>query len=154
MLKLAKYILATKGCVSYFELHKLAYLAEYIHVRKSGRRLTSGYFIRQKDGPYCTDLQIDRLRRADPSIKISTISGKLFLSVGANANMDLFPDRAVLPEDVKQTLDETMTRYAYGTESELKTAVYLTTPMRYMLRREKTMQVNLYNAPIDFLAAS
>ena len=33
-------------------------------------------------------------------------------------------------------------------------AVYLTAPMRFLLRREKSAGVNLYNAPIDFLAAA
>ena len=46
-----------------------------------------------------------------------------------------------------------MRRYGDKDDSELKTAVYLTAPMRFLLRREQTAGANLYNAPIDFLAA-
>jgi hypothetical protein len=59
-----------------------------------------------------------------------------------------------LTDEARQTLDETLQRYQYKDGAELKTAVYLTAPMRHMLRREQSMATNLYNAPIDFLAAS
>src|SRR5439155_18779729 len=45
VMAVARYLLASCGAVTYFGLHKLAYLTEYLHVRKSGRRLTSAYFI-------------------------------------------------------------------------------------------------------------
>jgi len=154
---LAKYIIRARGQVSYFELHKLAYLAEYVHVKNHGRRLTSSYFIRQKDGPYCTDLQIDRLRKADGSIHVSKQAGHLILNLSRSASPSLFATGEQSPElsdEAKQTLDETLARYQYKDGAELKTAVYLTAPMRHMLRREQNMATNLYNAPIDFLAAS
>jgi hypothetical protein len=47
-LQLAKLIVGARGTVSYFELHKLAYMAEYLDVRKTEERLTSDYYIRQR----------------------------------------------------------------------------------------------------------
>lgn len=154
---LAKYIIQSRGHVTYFELHKLAYLAEYVHVKNHGRRLTSSYFIRQKDGPYCTDLQIDRLRGADDGIQVSKQGGQLLLFISRKAAPSLFgpgEKQAELTDEAKKTLDETLARYQYRDGAELKTAVYLTAPMRHILRREQMMATNLYNAPIDFLAAS
>lgn len=87
---MARYLLASRGTVSYFELHKLAYLTEYLHVRRSGRRLTSAYFIRQKDGPYCTDLEMARILRADDSIRAFKDGGRLCLRLGAGGPPQLF----------------------------------------------------------------
>jgi hypothetical protein len=124
-----------------------------LHVRKSGRRLTSAYFIRQKDGPYCTDLEIDRIRRADGSVRVFKDEGKLCLRLGADQTPQLFSERPKISDDAKAAADEAMQRYGHKSDSELKTAVYLTAPMRFLLRREQSSKTNLYNAPIDFLAA-
>ncbi len=148
-----KYLLERRGELSYFELHKLAYLAEYLHVRSTGERLTSAFFIRQKDGPYCTDLHIARLKRADPTINIINRGGKLFLHLGATNTPQLFNENIQLDPDFRGTLDEVVSRFSFSSEADLKKAVYLTAPMRLILRREKHERVNLFNAPIDFLAA-
>lgn len=149
-----RYFLSHKGELSYFELHKLAYLAEYLHVRATGERLTDAFFIRQKEGPYCTDLHIARLKRAAPQIRTVTRGGKLFIRLGATGSPSLIPEDQQLEEGFRSTLNEVMARYSYANESDLKKAVYLTAPMRLILRREKTEKINLHNAPIDFLTAS
>lgn len=154
VLAVARYLLASRGTVSYFELHKLAYLTEYLHVRRSGRRLTSAYFIRQKDGPYCTDLEIARILRADDSIRTFKDGGRLCLRLGAGGPPQLFDEQPEISEEGKAAADEAIQRYGDKNDAELKTAVYLTAPMRFLLRREQSSRVNLYNAPIEFLAAS
>ncbi|MFO1482057.1 MAG: uracil-DNA glycosylase [Verrucomicrobiaceae bacterium] len=153
VLAVAQYLLSVCGSVTYFELHKLAYLTEYLHVRRSGRRLTSAYFIRQKDGPYCTDLAIDRLKRADDTIKIFKEGSKLCLRRTDEGMAQLFEQHSIISTEAKLAADEAIQRYGDKTDAELKTAVYLTAPMRFLLRREQSAKVNLYNAPIDFLAA-
>jgi len=153
VMAVARYLLASRGSVTYFELHKLAYLTEYVHVRKFGRRLTSAYFIRQKDGPYCTDLEIERLRRADGSIRVFKEGSKLCLRLGTDKTPQLFSQPSEISDEARAAADETMRRYGDKNDSELKTAVYLTAPMRFLLRREQSAKVNHYNAPIDFLAA-
>jgi uracil-DNA glycosylase family 4 len=153
ILAACKYLLAVKGEVSYFELHKLAYLAEYLHVKLTGRRLTSGFFIRQKDGPYCTDLHIERLRKASSQIQAINRGGKLYVRLGNTASPQLLPESELLESQVLETIRQVISRYSYTSESDLKKAVYLTAPMRAILRRERRDHVNLYNAPIDFLTA-
>ncbi len=153
VMAVARYLLASRGAVTYFELHKLTYLTEYLHVRKSGRRLTSAYFIRQKDGPYCTDLEIDRIRRADGSIRVFKEEGKLCLRLGTDQTPEFFAKQTEISDEARAAADEAMQRYGDKNDSELKTAVYLTAPMRFLLRREQSAKSNLYNAPIDFLAA-
>lgn len=154
VLAVARYLLASLGTATYFELHKLAYLTEYLYVRKSGRRLTSAYFIRQKDGPYCTDLELARLRRADDSIRVFKTGTKLCLQLGTNETQQLFADQLEISKEGKAAADEAIERYGDKSDAELKTAVYLTAPMRFLLRREQSSRMNLYNAPIEFLAAN
>lgn len=148
----SRYLLAAKGELSYFELHKFVYLAEYLHVRATGKRLTSAFFIRQKEGPYCADIHISRLKRSDPSISTVTRGDKLFVRLRGGGQVQLLPQQDSLEEKLKTTLDEVLSRYSFSTEADLKKAVYLTAPMRLILRREKHEKVNLYNAPIDFMA--
>jgi len=152
VLALARFILSIKGKVSYFELHKLAYLAEYLHVRRTGTRLTKGYFIRQKDGPYCTDLQLSRLQKAEPALQITKVKGQLFLSFTSGLPGFSFAE----PEfagSARTAAQDAIQRYTYESEADLKTAVYMTAPMRNILRKEQAEKLSMYNAPIDFLAA-
>jgi uracil-DNA glycosylase family 4 len=151
-LALARYIIGSKGKVSYFELHKLAYLAEYLHVRKTGERLTNAYFIRQKDGPYCTDLQLGRLQRADRNLQVLKTSGQLFLTLSSGHSAHLFA-APQFSGPATASVQEAIERYAYESETDLKTAVYMTAPMRNILRKEQSQNVSLFNAEIDFLAA-
>jgi uracil-DNA glycosylase family 4 len=149
VLQIAEYLLAGLGELTYFSLHKLTYLAEYLSVRKSGVRLSKGYFIRQKDGPYCTDLQIQRLKKASPRIEIRKEGPTLLLRLARDMFAHGEPPEALAPETTS-ILNEVIDRYGARSDSELKAVVYLTAPMRSMLRRERK-QINLYNAPIDFL---
>ncbi len=148
------YFLEHKTELSYFELHKLAYLAEYLHVRSTGRRLTNAFFIRQKDGPYCTDLHITRLKRSNANIRTVNREGKLYIRLGTNRSLFPILDTIQIEEGFHDTLDEVIERYSFQTDADLKKAVYLTAPMRFMLRREKREKINLHNSPIDFLTAS
>jgi hypothetical protein len=54
------------------------------------KALTTAYFIRQKDGPCCTDLEIDRIRRADGSIRVFKEGGKLCLTLGKDKMRSFF----------------------------------------------------------------
>jgi uracil-DNA glycosylase family 4 len=153
VLAACQFILGRRKEVSYFELHKLAYLAEYLHVKRTGERLTGAFFVRQKDGPYCVDLNVQRLKKADTNVVVKNRSGKLFLALSSAARPNLFDTGPELDDSFKKTLEEVLARYDYPSDADLKRAVYLTAPMRMMLRREKSEGANLYNAPIDFLTA-
>lgn len=134
--------------ISYFALHKILYLLEVQYLNSKGRRLTGAYFIRQEDGPYCTDLQIRKLTKTLPWIRVRSDEGNLRLNTMSNA--DLFPSEKNSGElDVASWnfVQTNVKRLSRHSDSQLKTAAYLTQPMRYLLRLEK-MGVNTYNGPI------
>ena len=141
-------ILCTKGEVSYFALHKLLYLLEWSYMSERGKRLTGAYFIRQKDGPYCTDLHLTKLKTAIPVIQIRKASRSLYLRL---PETDLFTDHNATDNtdsDTEEFIRNQMKKYGGKSDSELKTRAYLTPPMKAILRQEKNEAANLYNAPI------
>lgn len=136
--------------VSYFSLHKMFYLLEYESCRRFGQRLTESYIIRQKDGPYCTELHIHRLRKAFPDLAIRTVNDRLFLR---RTGVDLFSNQEAsteLPKEIRTLVMDVIQKYGDKSESDLKRIVYLTSPMRSLLRLERAKHINTFNAPIDF----
>ncbi len=144
-------ILEASGGVSYFRLHKLLYMLEYYQVRNTGHRLTNSYAIRQKEGPYFVDLHISKLKRALPDLAVYTKEGALWLTLERNG--DLFSDTST-NDELRSFVASIVERYRVRTDDELKTAVYLTSPMRAILRKEKYGGANVFNAAIDFSPAS
>lgn len=145
---LAEEILRRFGRVSYFALHKLAYLAEYEHMKRSGERLTSAYYVRQKDGPYCVELHPHRLKNAGSYIDFSISKRGSYTQL---RNKGLFEPNSTrfVDTDIANVVDDVFNKYAGITDDRLKTIVYLTNPMRAILRREKEGS-NQFNAPIVF----
>ena len=146
ILPIVKEILISMSSVDYFKLHKLYYLIEYNYFKKHKQRLTNAYIVRQKDGPYCTDLHIQKLKKGLPDLQIRTREGSLFLALSPN----MFDYYEHLNGDVGQVIQDVMSRYGKLSNEEIKTKVYLTEPMRNVLRMEKHEHMNLYNVPVPF----
>lgn len=144
-------ILEKQGAISYFALHKIFYLIECEAQKRLGHKLTSAFFIRQKDGPYCTDLHLGKLRRALPKLIISGSESKPILKLEMAAN-DLFGNLENLAETANdnEVVNHVLDSARGLSDAELKTKVYLSLPMRRILRMEKMQLVNLYNTPIQF----
>ena len=134
---------------SYFSLHKLCYLIELEYAKRNAVRLTSGFYIRQKDGPYCVDLHLQRLKRAGLPLGMSTRSGKLWIALESHG---LFTEIASDPiaNTAVDCINVVIDRYGRLTDDRLKTVCYLTQPMRRILRKERDGS-NQLNAPIDLV---
>lgn len=141
-------ILHSQSEVSYFALHKLLYLLEWSYMSEHGERLTGAYFIRQKDGPYCTDLQLTKLKATIPNMQVRKLGHSLFLRL---PEKDLFTsDNSCARDDSKtnEFIRSQIKKYGDKSDAELKSRAYLTPPMKHILRQEKDEALNLYNAPI------
>lgn len=148
---IAKQILAVKRKLSYFALHKLFYLVEYEAAKQYGHPLTRAFFVRQKDGPYCTDLHMFKMRRAIPELMVSRdgLSIELAPSTGRLIDEGAEDDATQEELELEEFVVEVVTRYSKLSDAALKTRVYLTSPMKAILRQERDQLINLYNAPID-----
>lgn len=147
---LAREILRRKTSISYFGLHKLLFLVECEAWSRLGHQLTGAFFLRQKDGPYCTDLHIFKLRKALPGLMVAGDSSHPILRLAQGVMFDHETDE--LPTDMKKIVDAVFRSAGGLSDAELKTRVYLTNPMRRILRLERTSLINLYNSPIRFEA--
>lgn len=144
---IAARLIAKSGALSYFALHKLFYLTEYEYFRRKGSRATSAYIVRQKEGPYTFELHIKKLKKAINGLNIWTQDDRLMLG----GTSQLFDDDG-LQQEMREIIDYVITKYGVADDSELKRVVYLTAPMRAILRREKGKRENLFNRPLDFSA--
>ncbi|WP_165780047.1 uracil-DNA glycosylase family protein [Leptospira meyeri] len=147
ILSVLKSIFANVNDLDYFKLHKLFYLIEYEFFKEHKERLTTAYIVRQKDGPYCTDLHIQKLKKWLPDMEIRNTKTNLMLSYHEN----LFANsNDTISEDAKKIILNAIKKYGKLSNAEIKTKVYLTQPMKEFLRAEKANKINLYNAPISF----
>jgi uracil-DNA glycosylase family 4 len=150
--QIVRELLVAWGPLSYFALHKLFYLLEYEHYRATRQRMTPCYIIRQKDGPYVVELNIRKLKKALPDLKVWNNGEKLMLTL--SEGLPLFAQGNVGSGSVEavgaEVFERVGSRYAKRSDEELKRIVYLTAPIRQMLRQEKYRRQNLFNAPVDF----
>ena len=143
---IVKEIIANMISVDYFKLHKLYYLIEYNYFKEFNQRLTNAYIVRQKDGPYCTDLHIQKLKKGLPDMVIKLKAGKLILSL----TNDMFSSNGIINCNMSNIIEKVISKYGGLTNEQLKTKVYMTEPMRKFLRLERNENMNLYNVPISF----
>lgn len=146
IIPIVKEILMSMSSIDYFKLHKLYYLVEYNYFKEYNERLTNAYIVRQKDGPYCTDLHIQKLKKGIPDLEIKQRNGNLYVGFSKT----LFSSYQHLNGTTGEVIKSVIEKYGNLSNEEIKTKVYLTTPMRNFLRLEKQEHMNLYNVPISF----
>jgi len=146
------YLFTKRDKFTYFALHKLFYLIEYKCVIKLGRRATQAYIIRQKDGPYVTDLNIFKLKKALPYLSSKNLSTTNILLYRQPSS--LFEERLVdqyeIPDEIRNVIDDVFVEHGNKSNAAIKRTVYFTQPMRNILSIESESQTNLYNVPIQF----
>ncbi len=143
-------ILSQKPRMSYFALHKLFYLIEVAARKEIGKRLTNSYIVRQKDGPYCVDLHLAKLKTMMPTLYVDVRHSKVSLT--AQPARDLFNtqshDRSLLDKLEERIVISIVRRYGGCSDAELKRRSYLTSEMRDILRAEKRGLRNMFNVPL------
>lgn len=151
---IARELIQSCGEVSYFALHKLFYLVECEHYRRYSERITTSYIIRQKEGPYVTELNIKKIKKALTELEIWTKNDRLMLGLNPQSFsfLDENQSQNTLDEKIRRTVDAVAKKYSTFSDAKLKHAAYVTAPMRQILRREKNQRENMFNAPLDFSA--
>ncbi|MFZ1343592.1 uracil-DNA glycosylase family protein [Thiothrix eikelboomii] len=146
---LVEYLFYIKPFLSYFSLHKIIYLAEYYFYKRKKYRFTSAYFIRQKDGPYCTDLHIQKMINTFADLHTSSVKGKLFIKMREHGLFDNKPSLQDDSEDKKIMID-IINNLKDLSDEDLKRKAYLSLPMKKILKKEKLKLEGCYNEPIEF----
>jgi uracil-DNA glycosylase family 4 len=142
-------ILSQKPRMSYFALHKLFYLIEVAARKELGARLTNSYIVRQKDGPYCVDLHVAKLKAMVPPLKVEVRHNKLTLQMARAADLfSVSSPNNELDESERKLVTSIVDRYGDLSDVELKRRSYLTREMRDILRAEKRGRTNMFNVPL------
>ena len=127
---MAEYIVCHLKEVSFFKLTKLLYLIDYNYLINTHTTISNGIYLRMQEGPWIPYLK----NIIQESNNIATIkrSGKPVLIYSSN-NMAFN-----LSDDEIAFIDESLKKYGNMSDSEIKTKAYLTKPMKYILRKEKS----------------
>ena len=118
--------------VSFFKMTKLLYLTDYCYYEKFGYTLSGGIYLRMQEGPWIPYLK-------DIS---KTYDGELFRTQFYNKKpFWISCGNAYSPQNLTQEeicfIQEMCQKYGDYSDAQIKTAVYLTSPMRYILKQEK-----------------
>lgn len=145
----AQYLLAERpGGMSYFALHKLCFLAEVAQLEAVGERIANSYVVRQKDGPYYVDLHLAKLRDRIPGLVVDKSGSDIWLRLAPQLELEREERVSSLSANEEAVLDMILRRHSGKSATELKRVVYLSKPMRALLRKERSLRVNLFNTAV------
>ena len=141
LLSLIKIIIDFYSELSLFKLTKLLYLIDYNFLKEYGKSLSGSIFLRMQEGPWIPSLS--SLIKADcEDFTIHFYNKKPYVK-SQNEGAMIFE----YPEDEKYYIYSILEKYSHHTDAELKTAVYLTEPMKYILEQEKRGE-NMTKVPV------
>jgi len=137
-------IITALGKISYFKLTKLLFLIDLLAVKRLGRSLSDAVYLRREEGPWPPDLkdQINKLKNKE--IVLSYHGGIPILEPRSSSRFQSNLNKASL-----DIIYEIIGKYGDLNDSRLKTVIYLTEPMRYILRQEK-LGKDMRNKPIIY----
>jgi uncharacterized phage-associated protein len=126
-------ILEMQGRLTFFKLTKLLYLADLQALRTFGHTFAGNVYLRQVDGPWPPNLHKE-LKPMDGFEVRQFFAHKLpMVALGPNPRFEPELDDAVL-----EILTDVVARYGNLSNAAIKTVVYQTEPMRYILRAERS----------------
>lgn len=118
--------------ISLFKLTKLLYLTDIMALEKIGRTLSGEIYLRQQEGPWIPHLNKVVKSLKDDEIKVFHKNITVYVSQGPNCNFKISFD-----EESLAVIINIFERYGHMNESQIKSAAYLTKPMKYILKKER-----------------
>jgi len=136
-------ILENLSELTLFKLTKLLYLIDYQSIQVLGYSLTREVYLREKDGPWLPNLtkMLDKYQKSAVDIYFKKRIPIVKLK-------DLPKINVKLSNEEVELFDSIILKYATLSERDLKTKVYLTDPMKYILAEEKKGKKMLHSAII------
>lgn len=142
--KLATLLLKKLRRVSRFKLTKLIYLVDYHSLRSRKRLITDAFYVRAADGPIQTSLSRALSQLEGKELRSIFYRRKPYVELGANPRFEPHFKGEELEIIVK-----VLQKYIDKDDTELKTATYLTKPMRRLLRLDRVNRNKIkYGVPL------
>ncbi|MGE5620994.1 MAG: uracil-DNA glycosylase family protein [archaeon] len=135
-------ILELLDVASLFKITKLLYLIDLYSIERFGYSLTGSTYIRQQDGPWIPILQ-KILQKHDKTF----INYKNINHIQKIKSIDNHKTEYSFKDNELELIAEIVKKYGKLSHSQIKTKVYLTDPMKSILKRER-MGENMLNKPV------
>ena len=125
-------ILQCLGKITYFKLTKLLYLCDLYALEKLGHTLTGEIYLRQQEGPWPPALK-KQIPLLDGREIIRSYSRKIpMVEIGPSPRFEI-----ALHNETLEIIYEIAKKYGHLSNSKIKSVVYFSKPMRYILEQEK-----------------
>lgn len=128
----ARALVELGGRMTYFKLTKLLYLVDLAAIDRLGQMVAGDVYLRQVDGPWLPKL--DQALKDMDGYDVRRFFSRRIPMVALGPS----PRVAVrLDDDVIQIIVDVYQAYGHMSNSEIKSAVYRTAPMRFVLQKER-----------------
>lgn len=128
--------------MTHFKLMKLLYLFDLRALERLGHTYACHTYLRQEDGPWAPALR-DALESMDGFEVQRAFSRRIpIVKVGLRPRSDI-----QIPDNVLEIVAEVYEKFGTLSNSRIKTAAYLTKPMKFILGKEKEGK-NMTNKPV------
>lgn len=139
--EVARAILSLGGRMTYFKLTKLLYLVDLAALHTFGHLIASDVYLRQVDGPWPPRLR-DALSAMDGH-EVRFLARRVpGVAPGPSPRWEV-----ELDVDVLDLIAEVFEKHGHLSNSRIKNAVYLTEPMRFVLKEENKGK-DMRNKPV------
>ena len=134
------YIVFKAKRISFFKLTKLLYLIDYNYLNRYQQTMSNCIYLRMQEGPWIPYLK--NIVHENDKIHTAMIGRQPILMSTS------FGETLNLSKAERDFIDQFVEQYKDATEGSIKTAVYMTAPMKYILRQENAGRSMLKNPVI------
>lgn len=131
MQQVARALLELGGRMTYFKMTKLMYLVDLLSLERFRHTVASNIYLRQVEGPWPPDL--DKALQAMEGHEVRRFYKRRIpmVALGPSPRFEV-----QLDDDILEVISEVFRTYGSMSNAEIKTAVYRTAPMRFILQEE------------------
>jgi len=142
MQQIAQVLLQQCGRMTYFKMAKLMYLVDLFSLERLGHTVASDIYLRQVDGPWPPGL--DKALEAMRGHEVRRFFARQIPMVALGPSPRFETD---LDDGILAIVAEVLKTYGSMSNTQIKTTVYRTPPMQFILHEEKKGR-NMVNKPV------
>jgi uracil-DNA glycosylase family 4 len=142
MHQVARVLLELGGRMTYFKMTKLMYLIDLFSVEKLGHTVASNIYLRQVEGPWPPNL--DKVLESMQGHEVRRFFARRapMVAPGPSPRFEI-----QLDDEILEIISNVFCTYGLMSNAGIKTAVYHTEPMRFILQEENRGK-NMVNKPV------
>jgi uracil-DNA glycosylase family 4 len=142
MQQVARVFLDLCGQMTYFKMTKLMYLVDLLSLERFGHTIASDIYLRQVDGPWPPDLDKALAAMNGHEVRRFFVRRIPIVALGPCPRFDI-----ELDDNSLDLISEVLRGHGTMSNAQIKTAVYRTAPMQFILHEEKEGK-NMMNKPV------